>query len=209
VSATRDRVPRTGGAWRRLLLAALCASVPALSAHPAGAGRATADGNVVPGMGVPAAAAAASLARHPFHTRSGGTLSLADLRGEVVVLDFWATWCPPCHKALPRFDALHTEIAKKGGRVIAIAIDEDRLNVDRFVTHYRLRLPVVVDGPNGLVRELDLRQVPLTVVLDRNGEVAFTSGHSDAAGIDAIGDVARRLMAARPYVSGIQPGGKP
>ena len=136
-------------------------------------------------------------------------MSLAELRGEVVVLDFWATWCPPCHKALPKFDALHAEIAKKGGRVIAVAIDEDKLNVDRFVTRYRLRLPIVLDGPNGLVRELDLRQVPLTVVLDRNGEVAFTSGHMDAAGLASVADETRRLMAARPYVSDIQPGGKP
>jgi len=187
---------------RGRLLGALCVSAAVLAALPARADN-------VPGMGVPAARAAASLAHHPFHTRGGGTLSLADLRGEVVVLDFWATWCPPCHKALPRFDALHAELAKKGGRVIAVAIDEDRLNVDRFVTRYRLHLPIVLDGPNGLVRELDLRQVPLTVVLDRNGEVAFTSGRSDAAGIALVADQARHLMAARPYVSDIQPGGKP
>lgn len=179
-------------------------------AHAAAAGEPpAADGVRIGGVGVPAAHVSGILARHTLHLLEGGDLSLADLRGQVVVLDFWASWCGPCRKELPRLDTLHAEIARRGGRVLAVSIDEDRQNVDRFARRYGLRLPIAVDGPNGLARELDLRHVPLAIVLDRDGNVAFTSSRSDAAGLAAVTDATHQLIAGRPVAAATVEGGKP
>jgi thiol-disulfide isomerase/thioredoxin len=193
------------GCGARIALAVLLGALTA----PAAATGAAAAADRIAGIGVPAAQVPGILARHVLHPLAGGTLSLADLRGQVVVLDFWATWCPPCRRELPRLDALHAELARKGGRVVAVSIDEDRENVDLFARRYGLRLPIALDGPDGLAHELDLREVPLTLVLDRDGRVALTSGRSDAAGLQAVADAAHGLIAGRPVAAAGTEGGKP
>jgi thiol-disulfide isomerase/thioredoxin len=132
----------------------------------------------------------------------GRTISLDQLRGEVVVLNFWASWCRPCRKELPVLDALHAEIAPRGGRVIAVSIDEERGNAQRFSRALRLAMPVVHDGPDGLARTLDLDHVPFTVVLDRGGAVAFTTSGSDEASLHTLGETVRRLVARAPLAGG-------
>ena len=139
---------------------------------------------------------------------AGGTLSLAGLRGEVVVINFWASWCPPCRHELPGLDALHAQISRQGGRVLAVSIDTDPVNVRRFVRVHGLKLPVYLDGPDGLARRLDLDHIPYTIVLDRQGGVAFTTSAADANGIAELGTVTRRLVGgAAPALTNTQDGG--
>ncbi|HYM82503.1 MAG TPA: TlpA disulfide reductase family protein [Candidatus Limnocylindria bacterium] len=139
----------------------------------------------------------AAAKHHELRTLDGRTLSLESLRGEVVVVNFWASWCAPCRRELPDLNLLHAEIAPKGGRVLAVSIDHEARNVRRFVDKHRLTLPIYHDGPDGLVKALDLQHIPFTLILDRNGEVAFTSAGADAAALQALGDAARRLVAVR------------
>lgn len=159
------------------------------------------------GVGAPAEQAAAALRRHPLRGMDGSTLSLADLRGEVVVLNFWASWCGPCRRELPRLQVLNAELSHLGGRVLAISIDADRRNVELFARRQELRLPILLDGPDGLARELDLRSVPLTIVLGRDGEVAFTSARSDEAGLDALVAATRKLAGGPPVAAREAAGG--
>jgi thiol-disulfide isomerase/thioredoxin len=134
----------------------------------------------------------------------GRRLDLGRLEGEVVVLNFWASWCAPCRKELPRLDALHASIAGRGGRVVAISIDQEARNVSRFARERHLALPLYHDGPDGLARRLDLPHVPYTIVLDRHGEVALTTRGADERALDAIAETTRRLMAAAdaPAIAG-------
>jgi thiol-disulfide isomerase/thioredoxin len=194
VSATRSLPALLLGA------AAICATLA--SAAPARAAR-------VDGVGADAGQVRTILRHRALHTLDGRDVSLATLSGEVVVLNFWASWCAPCRNELPRLDALNAEISKQGGRVIAVSIDIERRNVERFARRLALRLPVVHDGPDGLARELDLRHVPFTVVLDRNGEVAFTTSRSDQAGLDALVASARQLVSSRPVIAETSEGNKP
>jgi thiol-disulfide isomerase/thioredoxin len=183
--------PRSGA---RVGLAAMLAAVLAL-ASPAGG--ATSE---VLGSGNEAAARA--LGDHAMRTLDGTAFHLASLRGQVVVVNFWASWCAPCRKELPRLDALNAELAKSGGRVVAVSIDADAGNARRFVTAHDLTMPVAQDGPDGLARILDLRHVPCTIVLDRDGSIACAVGGGDEAALDQVTHMARRLSGRAPVVAG-------
>jgi peroxiredoxin len=171
----------------RAALATLALALGALAA-PAHAARPAFD----------AAAARPAIARHALRDLDGRSITVASLRGEVVVLAFWASWCAPCRRELPELDHLHAQLAPRGGRVLAVSIDQDVENARRFARRLRLALPVVHDGPDGLARTLDLAAIPFTVVLDRDGAVAHVAAGGDPRALATLAAEARRLAAARP-----------
>lgn len=102
----------------------------------------------------------------------GGESGLDSLRGKVVVLNFWATWCPPCVAEMPSLERLHRALGPEGLAVVAIATDDDEGTVRRFVAERALTLPVLHD-PGGRVAA-DLYRTtgyPETFLLDRSGVV--------------------------------------
>jgi len=137
---------------------------------------------------------------------AGDPWRLADFRGEVVVVNFWASWCRPCRQELPALDALNAEIARHGGRVFAISIDTDAANVRRFIRSHKLSLPILHDGPNGLASVLELDRIPYTLVLDRNGDVAFATSGLGTGGPGELEAVVRRLV-QRPHATVTGSGG--
>ena len=149
------------------------------------------------------------LCAQDLHGLDGRSLSLGALQGEVVVINFWASWCRPCRRELPALDALNTRLAKSGGRVVAISIDEDASNVRRFVREHGLMLPVYHDGPDGLARRLDLDRIPYTLVLGRDGAIAFASSGADEAALAELNAVTQRLLAAPGNASSSLQGGTP
>jgi thiol-disulfide isomerase/thioredoxin len=189
------------GVAQRALRAALLASLwlaPSLST-----GLATGLATVRPAMAGRAAEPAVDRERlrrqlkgAVVRTVDGRTLSLDALQGEVVVLNFWASWCPPCRRELPRLDAFQTSVAGRGARVVAISIDEEARNVERFARAQRLSLTLYHDGPDHLARRLDLPHVPFTIVLDRRGEVVLATGGADPQTLESITETTRRLLAS-------------
>jgi thiol-disulfide isomerase/thioredoxin len=142
-----------------------------------------------------------ALRRHPLRTIQGRSLTLADLQGEVVVVNFWASWCRPCRRELPGLEALHRDLARGAGgargRVVAISIDAEAANAVRFLKDHGLSLPACHDGPDGLARTLDLDRVPTTLVLDRDGRIAFVQSGGGAQALGELTAVTRRLLATR------------
>lgn len=139
--------------------------------------------------------------QHAFRTLEGKPLRLDGMRGQVVVLNVWASWCSPCRRELPALNALNAEIAENGGHVVAVSIDHDLDNVRRFAKAHALSMPIVHDGPDGIARQLDLDQVPFTIVLDRDGRVALAAGGSDEAAFGRIASLARQLVAKSPVAA--------
>ena len=108
-------------------------------------------------------------------TPEGGMLSLAAWRGRPLLLNFWATWCPPCVEELPLLDRFYQANVAKGWQVFGIAVDQ-RDAVQRFLSHSPVAFPVVLAGFAGMELSKSLGNLsgglPFTVVLGQDGVVA-------------------------------------
>lgn len=96
-------------------------------------------------------------------------IALAQFRGQVVVLNFWASWCPPCIEETPSLVAMQQELKAKGVVVVAVSIDEDEQAYHRFIKQYGITFPTVRD-PDGRIEQLyGTVKIPETYIIDRNG----------------------------------------
>jgi peroxiredoxin len=103
-------------------------------------------------------------------TAPGGSLSLASLRGKVVYLNFFATWCPPCNEEAPAIDALQREFGSKGLQVVGVDVLENAGKAASFRKQHNLSYPAVVD--DGTLRdEYQVNGLPVHVFIDRSGVV--------------------------------------
>ena len=109
-----------------------------------------------------------------FSTPGGQPLAMAQFRGRPLILNFWATWCPPCVEELPLLNRFHAEHQAKGWQVVGLAIDQPS-NVQKFLARMPLDFPVGLAGMGGteLGRALGNLQggLPFTVLFDANGRV--------------------------------------
>jgi thiol-disulfide isomerase/thioredoxin len=106
-------------------------------------------------------------------TLDGAGVNLAELRGKVVLLDFWATWCGPCKRDLPNIEKIYREFRANGLAVLGINVGEEKATVEKFLSTAGLTYPMVqVDNANDLVRTLSVGAFPTVVIVDREGNVA-------------------------------------
>jgi len=107
-----------------------------------------------------------------FTDVSGVATSLAAFRGRVVLLNIWATWCPPCREEMPTLDRLQAALGGPGFEVVALSIDEGGLSVVRaFLRRAAIQhLRPYVDGPGDALAMVSSAGVPLTLLIDRNGQ---------------------------------------
>jgi len=93
--------------------------------------------------------------------------------GEVVLLNFWATWCPPCRKEMPSMSALHRKYAKKGLKIIAVSVDRDINDLSAFVREYKLPFQVLHDIDSSVSHDYGVFRYPETFLIDRHGKVSY------------------------------------
>lgn len=123
-----------------------------------------------------------------LNTVDGKTLRLADLRGKVVLVNFWATWCPPCLEEIPALVRLQAQFADKGVMVVGVTYMDQTSQEElrQFVARHRINYPVVQGDPaqlNRLAQGLGgVFGLPVTKLLDRNGQMvsSHTGGMTEA-----------------------------
>jgi cytochrome c biogenesis protein CcmG, thiol:disulfide interchange protein DsbE len=115
-----------------------------------------------------------------------GTQSIADLRGKVVVLNFWASWCGPCKTEAPVLDGAHQRLASSGaGTVLGVTYDDSTPDSLGFVRDFKLRYPSVRDVGTTFAERYGTHRVPETFVIDRSGRIVdLHRGQIDQAFID-------------------------
>jgi cytochrome c biogenesis protein CcmG/thiol:disulfide interchange protein DsbE len=102
----------------------------------------------------------------------GKVVKLADYSGKVVILDFWATWCPPCRQEIPGFISLQNKYGKDGLAVVGISLDEDGPTaVKPFVKQTGINYTVVAGNDQVTKDYGDIESIPTTFIIDRNGRV--------------------------------------
>ena len=99
----------------------------------------------------------------------GKTVFLSDLRGEPVMLNFWATGCPPCRAEMPHLQQVYEEWSDKGLVVLAINLGESTPTVKEFVQHYHLSFPVLLDTRGSVAEKYKIRPIPVTYFIDKEG----------------------------------------
>ena len=96
----------------------------------------------------------------------------SDTKGKVVILDFWATWCPPCRMEVPHFEALYKEYKEKGLVIIGVALDQGGASVVRpFVEHNKVTYPVLIGNAQVVSDYGGIRGIPTTFIIDRQGRI--------------------------------------
>ena len=98
-------------------------------------------------------------------------VALKDLKGSVVVLDFWATWCGPCVASLPKIDKLYNEKKEQGVKVFAVNEGEDKELVSGFMKSKKLSLPALLDSDSKVGQAYKAEAIPQTVVINKDGTV--------------------------------------
>jgi thiol-disulfide isomerase/thioredoxin len=104
----------------------------------------------------------------------GNKVSLSDYRGKVVVLDFWATWCPPCRKGIPDFVQMQKEYGNDNFVVLGINLDRGddvSLLVEEFANNYNINYPVLYHNQQIVMAYGGIQSIPTTFVIDQNGKV--------------------------------------
>ncbi|MBN2382063.1 TlpA family protein disulfide reductase [bacterium] len=106
-----------------------------------------------------------------LQTLSGKTVSLSELRGKVVLLNFWATWCRPCHMEIPYLKSLYKSFDLNQFEILAIS-DEGRQKIHPFVEKYELPYPVLL-ASQSLIREYNIRAYPTLYLIDKEGIIQY------------------------------------
>jgi peroxiredoxin len=104
---------------------------------------------------------------------SGHNIRLSELRGQVVLINFWASWCGPCRDELPLLEQLHTRYRRAGFALLAVNIDDDRANADAMLRKLGVGLAPLYDGDKRVAKRYDVDTMPATLIVDRDGRVRY------------------------------------
>jgi thiol-disulfide isomerase/thioredoxin len=126
-----------------------------------------------------------------------GGLNLQAFRGRVVYLDFWASWCTPCRKSFPWMESLEDSFGSAGLTVIAVDVDSDRADADRFLAQFHPDFAVRFDPGGALAQRFNVMGMPTSVIIDRRGVVRYRHIGFLPAEAPTYEDEVRRLLDQR------------
>ncbi|MFQ5816435.1 MAG: TlpA family protein disulfide reductase [Terriglobia bacterium] len=104
-------------------------------------------------------------------TWEGETHRLSELRGQVVVLNFWATWCPPCVEEMPSLERLHRKLRDQGVVVLGVSVDTDAAAYEKFLRDFQISFPNHRDPSGQIALHYGTTKFPETFIIDREGRI--------------------------------------
>jgi len=136
-----------------------------------------------------------------FTALDGREVKLADLKGKVVLVDFWATWCVPCIKVMPEIKKLHDEFHDRGFEIIGISLDSDKEKLESFLAKEGIKWPQYFDGAgweNEIARQYGIESIPATFLIGADGLIAATDSPVETlyARVDSLIRLAESTNAA-------------
>ncbi|HEY8714824.1 MAG TPA: TlpA disulfide reductase family protein [Candidatus Acidoferrum sp.] len=105
-------------------------------------------------------------------TLAGKSEHLADLKGKIVILNFWATWCPPCVEETPALNRLQKYVDARGGMVLGVSVDDDASAYEKFLKDQSVVFPTYRDVTKKSAADYGTSMYPETYVIDRHGRIA-------------------------------------
>ena len=164
---SRIRASRRVAATMLLLVASVAISRPALSAS---------QKSKAP-MPIPAP-------DFSLPTRAGEAVTLSSLKGKVVLVDFWASWCEPCKKSFPWLKKMNDRLADKGFAVVAINLDKDRDKAEGFLQDRSIPFAVAFDPAGKTAQAFRVPNLPSSFLIDRAGQIVATHSGFDPKNVD-------------------------
>lgn len=104
---------------------------------------------------------------------SGENLRLSEYRGDVVMVNFWATWCGPCRQEMPLLDELYARYGRVGFSLLGVNIDDNQSKAMNMVSELGVSFPVLFDSTKEVSKLYDVDAMPVTVLIDREGTVRY------------------------------------
>ena len=117
-----------------------------------------------------------------FTSLGGEQINMANLKGKVVLIDFWATWCGPCRRVMPDLVETYKEYHGKGFEIIGISLDKDRAQLEKYMQDTGITWQQYYDGlswNNKISKRFGIRGIPHIVLLDKNGVVHFNTDYEN------------------------------
>lgn len=104
---------------------------------------------------------------------NGNKHDLKDYRGRVVVVNFWATWCPPCREEMPSMEKAWEKLQKNNIAMLAINVGEDADTIFTFTADYPVTFPLLMDRDSSVIKAWPVRGLPTTFVIDKQGRIVY------------------------------------
>jgi peroxiredoxin len=152
------------------------------------------------GLAQPAAALTAVGETAPDFTLSSldgkASYTLSELRGQVVYLDFWASWCGPCRRSFPEVQALHAEYKDRPFRVLAVSIDRKAADGIKFLEAQQVGFPSVFDEGGKVATRFGVQSIPSAFVIGPDGKIAHSAVGFDPRGLPQLKAKIEGLLSA-------------
>lgn len=123
------------------------------------------------------------------------SVAVEDYRGKVILIDFWASWCPPCLKSLPKYNDLRREIGTDDFEIVAVNVDENTEDAKKFLAKHPVSYPIAKDPKGILPGVFGVKAMPTSYLVDKNGVVKYVHAAFKEGDIEKLRVEIEKLIA--------------